>query len=379
MSAGKALRLRRIIHPESQTTMMFAFSHGTSAPTVLPGIEDTVSRLQAAREGGADCIFLAPGLIERLAPVIAESRDFGIVAKITATATRGGTPHQERLIASVESCVELGRRRHRGAAAVRPGERTRRDLADRQPRRGVPSARRTVHRRGRVSQCLLRRAGLRHHLGRCRICAGALACARSWAPTSSRATGPGAPRSSREIVDSVSVPVVVAGGSRESDLDLLRKIEAARSVGRDRLFGGSQHLPARQPGRDHASALGRGEGRADPGAGGRRTPRRTRRSRQPEPSATRSRRCTTMKAVVLNAEWAPREGVSVDPANAARRWAVNANLVYRNPSASFETVDDPGEPGPRELSSRSGPAVSAAPTFTCSRPTTTATCCCPIT
>jgi threonine dehydrogenase-like Zn-dependent dehydrogenase len=56
-----------------------------------------------------------------------------------------------------------------------------------------------------------------------------------------------------------------------------------------------------------------------------------------------------MRAVVLNAEWAPREGVTVDPANAARRWAVNANLVYRNPSASFETVDDPGEPGPREL------------------------------
>jgi scyllo-inosose 3-dehydrogenase len=56
-----------------------------------------------------------------------------------------------------------------------------------------------------------------------------------------------------------------------------------------------------------------------------------------------------MKAVVLNAEWAPREGVSIDPANEARRWAANANLVYRNPSASFQTVDDPGEPGPREL------------------------------
>jgi scyllo-inosose 3-dehydrogenase len=56
-----------------------------------------------------------------------------------------------------------------------------------------------------------------------------------------------------------------------------------------------------------------------------------------------------MKAVVLNAEWAPREGVKVDPYNEQRRWAVNANLVYRNPSASYETVEDPGEPGPREL------------------------------
>jgi threonine dehydrogenase-like Zn-dependent dehydrogenase len=56
-----------------------------------------------------------------------------------------------------------------------------------------------------------------------------------------------------------------------------------------------------------------------------------------------------MKAVVLNAEWAPRDGVKVDPYNEQRRWAVNANLVYRNPSASYETVDDPGEPGPRDV------------------------------
>jgi scyllo-inosose 3-dehydrogenase len=56
-----------------------------------------------------------------------------------------------------------------------------------------------------------------------------------------------------------------------------------------------------------------------------------------------------MKAVVLNAEWAPRPGVTVAPGDAERRWAVNANLVYRNPSASYETVDDPGAPGPDEL------------------------------
>lgn len=56
-----------------------------------------------------------------------------------------------------------------------------------------------------------------------------------------------------------------------------------------------------------------------------------------------------MKAVVLNAEWAPKEGVEIDPKDAERRWATNANLVYKNPEATFETVPDPGEPGPREL------------------------------
>ena len=42
---------------------------------------------------------------------------------------------------------------------------------------------------------------------------------------------PGSAEAFREIVESVPVPVVVAGGSRESDLDLLDKLAQARSAG----------------------------------------------------------------------------------------------------------------------------------------------------
>jgi len=42
---------------------------------------------------------------------------------------------------------------------------------------------------------------------------------------------PGSAEEFAEIVGAVSVPVVVAGGSRESDLDLLQRIAAARSAG----------------------------------------------------------------------------------------------------------------------------------------------------
>jgi len=56
-----------------------------------------------------------------------------------------------------------------------------------------------------------------------------------------------------------------------------------------------------------------------------------------------------MKAAVINAEWAPQAGVRIDPENEARRWAVNANLIYRNATATVQTVDDPSGPGPREL------------------------------
>lgn len=230
MSTGKALRLRRIIDPDSQTTVMFAFSHGTSAPTVLPGIEDAVGRLHAARDGGADCVFLAPGLIAGLTPVIAESRELGIVAKVTATASRGGTPHQERLIATVESCVELGAD---GIVALLPfapenepdvisltGQ-----LGEACRRLGMPFIAEAEFPNAYYGdEDYAEKWGLPYLKRSARLCAelGADVVKSNW---------PGSPEGFQEIVDCVSVPVVVAGGSRESDLDLLTKVSTARTAG----------------------------------------------------------------------------------------------------------------------------------------------------
>jgi threonine dehydrogenase-like Zn-dependent dehydrogenase len=56
-----------------------------------------------------------------------------------------------------------------------------------------------------------------------------------------------------------------------------------------------------------------------------------------------------MKAIVVDAEWAPRPGVDVAPDDARRHWAVNANQVYRSPKIELQTVSDPTGPGDHEL------------------------------
>lgn len=56
-----------------------------------------------------------------------------------------------------------------------------------------------------------------------------------------------------------------------------------------------------------------------------------------------------MKAIVLEAEWAPRPGATISDEHAARQWAFNANLAYRNPQVSLQTIPDPGAPGPGEV------------------------------
>jgi len=56
-----------------------------------------------------------------------------------------------------------------------------------------------------------------------------------------------------------------------------------------------------------------------------------------------------MKAIVLEADWSPRPNAAIEPEHAARQWAFNANLAYRNPKLSLQNIDDPGEPGPGEV------------------------------
>src|SRR5919108_6685460 len=56
-----------------------------------------------------------------------------------------------------------------------------------------------------------------------------------------------------------------------------------------------------------------------------------------------------MQAIVLDAEWEPRNGAAISERDLARRWAPNANHAWRNPSMELHTVEDPAGPGPGEL------------------------------
>src|ERR1700731_1129706 len=223
MSSGKSLRLRRIIDPASQSTLMFAFSHGTSAPEVLPGIEDCRGRMEAARRGGADCIFLSPGLIEHLAPSLATAVGCGVVAKITATATRGAVKHQERLIASVEHCASLGADGVVAMVAFSPENEAdvismTGQLGEACSRLGIPFIAEAEFPNAYYGdEDYAERWGLSYLRRSARLCAelGADIVKSNW---------PGSAEQFHEIVEAVPVPVVVAGGSRESDLDLLTKI-----------------------------------------------------------------------------------------------------------------------------------------------------------
>jgi DhnA family fructose-bisphosphate aldolase class Ia len=83
---GKDLRARRLINPGTGRCVLFAISHGTSATHVLPELEQTADHVEAAIEGGSDCVLISPGLATSVAGVLVQHPAVGVVAKVTATA-----------------------------------------------------------------------------------------------------------------------------------------------------------------------------------------------------------------------------------------------------------------------------------------------------
>lgn len=229
MNVGKALRLRRIIDPRTKTSVMFAFSHGTSAPEVLPGLEDAAEMVSAAERGGADCVFLAAGLVESAGDVL-RTGSLGVAVKVSATASRGGKPYQELLTTSVERSLELGAD---GVVALLPFAPENEpdvititaQLGETCGRLGVPFIAEAEYPNSYYGdRDFASEWGLPYLKRSARLCAelGADIIKSNWT---------GSAETFAEIVECVSVPVVVAGGSRVSDLDLLRNLEAAREAG----------------------------------------------------------------------------------------------------------------------------------------------------
>jgi fructose-bisphosphate aldolase/2-amino-3,7-dideoxy-D-threo-hept-6-ulosonate synthase len=229
VNIGKSMRLRRIMDSETGTTVMFAFSHGTSAPEVLPGLENPTRVVEAAASGGADCVFLAPGLIEAVGDVVTTT-SLGVAVKVSATASRGGKPYQEVLTTSIERSLELGADAVVALIPFAPENEPdvialTATLGEACGRWGMPFIAEAEYPNSYYgTENFAESWGVPYLKRSARLCAelGADIVKSNWT---------GSVETFAEIVESVPVPVVVAGGSRVSDLDLLQNLHAAHEAG----------------------------------------------------------------------------------------------------------------------------------------------------
>jgi fructose-bisphosphate aldolase / 2-amino-3,7-dideoxy-D-threo-hept-6-ulosonate synthase len=228
MQVGKSMRLKRVIDPAG-VSVICALDHGMTAPTFLEPLSDIAERTKEAVAGGANVIMMSKGMI-RVA-VDAFSPTTSLALLLSASANPGESRPAVIQIAEVEEAARLGADAvvlftalggETEAAMIRTLAGVGRESA----LLGVPLIAEAEFPTTYASvEELTERYGFEYLRRSVRLCAelGADIVKTNW---------PGDEDSFGRLVQAVNgIPVVLAGGSRVEDAELLRRMECAIQAG----------------------------------------------------------------------------------------------------------------------------------------------------
>src|ERR671910_1877834 len=230
---GKAMRLKRVIDPAG-VSVICALDHGMTSPTFLEPLADITSRAAETVTGGANVIMMSKGMIRIAEPAFSPTTSLALL--LSASADPGGDRPEIVQIAEVEEALVLG------ADAVvlftALGGDTESGMIDILSSVGrecaalgmpfiaeaeFPTTYATVEE-------LKQQYGFEYLRRNVRLCAelGADIVKTNW---------PGEPESFGKLVEATNgIPVVLAGGSRLEDKELLWRMQVAVEAG---AIGGS--------------------------------------------------------------------------------------------------------------------------------------------
>lgn len=227
-NVGKAMRMKRVIDPAG-VSVICALDHGMTSPQFLEPLADITSRAAEAVAGGANVIMMSKGMIRVAAPAFAPTTSLALL--LSASANPDVSEPQVVQVAEVEEASRLG------ADAVvlftalaGPNEpamiRILASVGRGCESCGIPLIAEAEFPTTYASVDDLRdRYGFEYLRRNVRLCGelGADIIKTNW---------PGDQPSFRKLVDAANgIPVVLAGGSRLEDDELLRRMEAAMSEG----------------------------------------------------------------------------------------------------------------------------------------------------
>jgi DhnA family fructose-bisphosphate aldolase class Ia len=225
---GKAMRLKRVID-SSGVSVICALDHGMTSPVFLEPLADIGARTSEAVAGGANVIMMSKGMIRVAHPAFAP--DTSLALLLSASAGPDGDRPEIVQIAEVEEAARLG------ADAVvlftalggdtEPGMvRTLAGVGRECARLGIPFIAEAEFPTTYASvEALAATYGFEYLRRNVRMCGelGADIVKTNW---------PGDQESFAKLVDAASgIPVVLAGGSRLEDGELLNRMEQAMAAG----------------------------------------------------------------------------------------------------------------------------------------------------
>jgi len=228
VSTGKRMRMKRVVDP-SGVSIICALDHGMTSPTFLEPLAAIQERTAEAVAGGANVIMMSKGMIRKAEPAF--SRETSLALLLSASANAGEERPSVVQVAEVEEAVRLG------ADAVvlfvaLSGEseagmiRTLAGVGEACERLGMPLiAEAEFPTTYATVEDLAEAYGFDYLARNVRLCAelGADIVKTNW-PGSGEAFG-------RLVEATAGVPVVLAGGSRVDDRELLERMQAAIGEG----------------------------------------------------------------------------------------------------------------------------------------------------
>jgi len=228
MQLGKSMRLKRVIDPAG-VSVICALDHGMTAPTFLEPLSDIEQRTQEAVAGGANVIMMSKGMIRYAVDAFSPTTSLALL--LSASANPGEARPAVIQIAQVEEASRLGADAvvlftalggENEAAMIRILSEVGRESA----LLGVPLIAEAEFPTTYASvEELSERYGFEYLRRSVRLCAelGADIVKTNW---------PGDEDAFGKLVRAVNgVPVVLAGGSRVEDAELLRRMECAVQAG----------------------------------------------------------------------------------------------------------------------------------------------------
>lgn len=227
-AVGKAMRLKRVIDPKG-VSVICALDHGMTSPTFLEPLSDIAARTAEAVRGGANVIMMSRGMTRIAEPAFSPATSLALL--LSASANPEGTRPAVVQVAEVEEAARLG------ADAVvlftalggdgEPGmictlAGVGRECAS----LGMPFIAEAEFPTTYASvEELTEQYGFEYLQRNVRLCAelGADIVKTNW---------PGGADAFRRLVEAANgIPVVLAGGSRLKDHQLLGRMEAAMAAG----------------------------------------------------------------------------------------------------------------------------------------------------
>jgi fructose-bisphosphate aldolase / 2-amino-3,7-dideoxy-D-threo-hept-6-ulosonate synthase len=225
---GKAMRLKRVIDPAG-VSLICALDHGMTSPTFLEPLADIAARTAETVAGGANVIMMSKGMIRLAEPAFSPTTSLALL--LSASANPGDAEPEVVQVAQVEEALRLGADAvvlftALGGASEPAMIRTLAGVGRECAALGVPLIAEaefpTTY--AQVEE-LKEQYGLEYLRRNVRLCAelGADIVKTNW---------PGHQDLFGSLVEAAGgIPVVLAGGSRVGDGELLWRMERAMAAG----------------------------------------------------------------------------------------------------------------------------------------------------